>query len=61
MGLFCTHTIFAMKKERERRREEKREEESERETFPNIDGGLVYESHFAFIVFICLSHNLLEN
>ena len=50
-----------MKKERERRREEKREEESERETFPNIDGGLVYESHFAFIVFICLSHNLLEN
>ena len=51
MGLFCNHTIFAMKKERERRRE----------TFPNIDGGLVYESHFAFIVFICLFHNLLEN
>jgi hypothetical protein len=49
-----------MKKERERRREEKREEERERD-FSKHRWWSVYESHFAFIVFICLSHNLLEN
>jgi hypothetical protein len=48
-------------RKREREEERKRDRKRERETFSNIDGGLVYESHFAFIVFICLSHNLLEN
>jgi hypothetical protein len=49
---------YLCNEEREREKKRGKERGRERETFPNIDGGLVY---FAFIVFICLSHNLLEN